>query len=59
VGFGIGTPEQAAEVGRLADGVIVGSAIVRLVEQHGGSAELLPRVGDFIASLKAPLRDNR
>ena len=56
VGFGIGTPEQAAEVGRLADGVIVGSAIVRLVEQHGGSAELLPRVGDFIASLKAPLR---
>ena len=43
-------------VGRLADGVIVGSAIVRLVEQHGGSAELLTRVGDFIAGLKAPLR---
>jgi tryptophan synthase alpha chain len=56
VGFGISTPEQAAEVGRAADGVIVGSAIVRLVEQYGSSAELLPRVGDFIASLKAPLR---
>jgi tryptophan synthase alpha chain len=56
VGFGIGTPEQAALVGRLADGVIVGSAIVRLVEQHGGSTELLARVGDFIAGLKAPLR---
>ena len=56
VGFGIGTPEQAALVGRLADGVIVGSAIVRLVEQHASSAELLPRVGDFIAGLKAPLR---
>ena len=56
VGFGIGTPEQAALVGRLADGVIVGSAIVRLVEQHAGSAELLDRVGDFIAGLKAPLR---
>jgi tryptophan synthase alpha chain len=56
VGFGIGTPGQAAEVGRVADGVIVGSAIVRLVEQHGSSADLLPRVGDFIASLKAPLR---
>ncbi len=56
VGFGIGTPEQAAEAGRLADGVIVGSAIVRLVERHGGSPELLARVGDFIASLKAPLR---
>lgn len=56
VGFGIGTPDQAALVGQLADGVIVGSAIVRLVEQHGASAELLSRVGDFIAGLKAPLR---
>jgi len=56
VGFGISTPEQAALVGRLADGVIVGSAIVRLVERHGGSADLLARVGDFIAGLKAPLR---
>jgi tryptophan synthase alpha subunit len=34
----------------------VGSAIVRLVEQHGGTHELLARVGDFIATLKAPLR---
>ncbi|HWP74278.1 MAG TPA: tryptophan synthase subunit alpha [Methylomirabilota bacterium] len=56
VGFGIGTPEQAALVGQLADGVVVGSAIVRLVEQHVGSPELLARVGDFIAGLKAPLR---
>jgi tryptophan synthase alpha chain len=59
VGFGISTPLQAAEVGRVADGVIVGSAIVRLVEEHGASAALLPRVGDFIASLKAPLRPRR
>jgi tryptophan synthase alpha chain len=56
VGFGISTPAQAAEVGRAADGVIVGSAIVRLIEQHRDTADLLPRVGDFIASLKAPLR---
>jgi tryptophan synthase alpha chain len=56
VGFGISTPEQAAEVGAIADGVIVGSAIVRLVERYGDTPELLPRVGDFIASLKAPLR---
>ena len=56
VGFGISTPEQAAEVGAAADGVVVGSAIVRLVERYGTTAELLPRVGDFIASLKAPLR---
>ena len=56
VGFGISTPEQAAAVGRIADGVIVGSAVVRLVEQHAGSAVLLEEIGAFIASLKAPLR---
>jgi tryptophan synthase alpha chain len=56
VGFGISTPAQAREAGRVADGVIVGSAIVRLVEQHGGTSDLLARVGDFIAALKAPLR---
>jgi tryptophan synthase alpha chain len=56
VGFGIGTPEQAALVGTVADGVIVGSAIVSLVERHAGSPALLSEVGDFIAALKAPLR---
>ncbi len=35
VGFGVSTPEQAASIARQADGVIVGSAIVKLVEQHG------------------------
>jgi tryptophan synthase alpha chain len=34
VGFGISTPEQVATVARVADGVVVGSALVRLVEQH-------------------------
>ena len=56
VGFGIGTPDQAAAVGRIADGVIVGSAVVRLVEKHAGSTALLDEIGGFIASLKAPLR---
>ncbi|MEK7444615.1 MAG: tryptophan synthase subunit alpha [candidate division NC10 bacterium] len=56
VGFGIGNPEQAAVVGRFADGVIVGSAIVRVVEEHAGSPALIPEVGRFIAALKAPLR---
>ena len=38
VGFGIRTPEQAAAVARVADGVVVGSAIVELVAQHGADA---------------------
>lgn len=35
VGFGINTPEQAEAIARIADGVIVGSAIVKLIEAHG------------------------
>jgi len=35
VGFGISTPEQAREVARIADGVVVGSAFVRLIEGNG------------------------
>ena len=56
VGFGVSTPAHAAAIGRLADGVVVGSAIVRLVEQKTGSPTLAKELGDFIAALKEPLR---
>jgi tryptophan synthase alpha chain len=56
VGFGVSTPEHVAAVGRLADGVAVGSAIVRTIEQHAGTSGLAKHVGDFIAALKQPLR---
>ncbi len=56
VGFGISTPEQAAAVAPYVDGVIVGSAVVRLVETCAGGEALVQEVGRFIASLKAPLR---
>ena len=56
VGFGIATPAQVAEVGQVADGAIVGSAIVRLVEERAGSSSLVKDVGEFVAALKAPLR---
>ena len=56
VGFGVSTPEQVAAVGQIADGVAVGSAIVRTIEEHTGTAALVDRVGDFIAALKQPLR---
>jgi tryptophan synthase alpha chain len=54
VGFGISTPEQAASVGRLADGVVVGSALVKLFEQHSGD-ELIEKVTEAVAALKAGL----
>ena len=44
VGFGISTPEQARAVGKVADGVVVGSALVRIVEENGRSANLIQSV---------------
>jgi tryptophan synthase alpha chain len=54
VGFGIRTPEQAAQVARVADGVVVGSAIVELVGAHGTDAP--GPVRDYVASLAAAVR---
>jgi tryptophan synthase alpha chain len=53
VGFGISTPDQVAAVVRHADGAIVGSAIVRMVERLADDPELVPTVGAFVAALKA------
>jgi tryptophan synthase alpha chain len=57
VGFGISTPAQAAEVGRIADAVIVGSAISQLIEANIGQPDLVKRVGEFVGSLKRALRE--
>jgi tryptophan synthase alpha chain len=55
VGFGINTVVDARAVGRFADGVVVGSALVKIIAEYGQSEELLPRVGQFIAALKQGL----
>lgn len=53
VGFGISTPDQAAEVASWgADGVIVGSALVKVIEQHAGSPDLVTRTAEFVKELK-------
>jgi len=59
VGFGISTPDQAREVGRFADGVIVGSALVKIIEEDPRKESLLPRMEAFIASLSAALRGEK
>lgn len=51
VGFGISTREQVKMVQKEADGVIVGSAIVKMIESHIGSAGLLEAVGAFVKHL--------
>ena len=52
VGFGISDPCQAGKIAAVADGVVVGSALVKLFEEFSG-AELRSRLGSFIAELKA------
>lgn len=56
VGFGVSTPEHAAQVGRFADGVVVGSAIVDRIEGAPGRKEAVESVARFVGELKAALR---
>ncbi len=56
VGFGVATPDDAARVAKVADGVIVGSAIVKRMAEHGQDARLVPQVGMFVRSLKAAMQ---
>ncbi len=58
VGFGISTPEQAAQVATLADGVVVGSALVKLFEQHQGVA-LENALTALVAALKGAISSAR
>ncbi len=49
VGFGVRTPEQAAAIAKVADGVVVGSAIVEIIAKHGNDAA--PHVQAYVRSL--------
>lgn len=54
IGFGISTPEQAAKMAGISDGAIVGSAIVRLIGEHGKDAP--EYVGEYVRGMKEALR---
>ena len=54
VGFGISTPEQARAMAAKADGVIVGSAIVKLVAQYG--RESIPVVAQYVKTMKQAMQ---
>lgn len=53
VGFGISTPAHVRQVCALADGAVVGSALVKVIAQHGDTPGLLPAVEAFIGELRA------
>ncbi|HEX9813474.1 MAG TPA: tryptophan synthase subunit alpha [Myxococcota bacterium] len=55
VGFGISTPEQVAEIGRFADGAVVGSALVDLIEGTETAGPAVASVSEFVAKLKHAL----
>lgn len=56
VGFGISNPEQAKMISRFADGVIVGSAIVKIIEENLKNPDMIERVGDFVFSFAEALK---
>ena len=52
VGFGVSNPAQAREIARVADGVIVGSAIIKIIEENLGRKDLVAKVAKFVQKLK-------
>lgn len=53
VGFGISTPEQAADMAAKSDGIIIGSAIVKIIAQYGEKS--VEPVGEYVRSIKAAI----
>lgn len=56
IGFGISTPKQASEMAEKSDGVIIGSAIMKMVEKYGSNC--VPYVSDYVHTIKKALHGN-
>jgi tryptophan synthase alpha chain len=54
IGFGISTPEQAKKYSQIADGVIVGSALVKIIAEHGKDSS--PYIYEYVKSMKDAIR---
>ena len=52
MGFGVSKPEQAARISQWADGVIVGSAIIKILEEDPFSEDTIRRIGEFASQIK-------
>jgi tryptophan synthase alpha chain len=59
VGFGVSTPDQAKEVAKIAEGVIIGSAIVNVIEKYKDDSDvLLASVGEFASNLAEAIKNS-
>jgi len=56
VGFGISKPQQAREIARFADGVVIGSAVVRLIDENKNNPDLVGIVSNYAREIKNALR---
>ncbi|MFA5323860.1 MAG: tryptophan synthase subunit alpha [Smithella sp.] len=56
VGFGISTPEQAKAISRFADGVVIGSAVVRLIDENTNNRDLVKILSDYASDIKKALQ---
>ena len=56
VGFGISTAEQAREVAKVADAIVVGSAIVQRISENATNRDLPKRIGEFVTPLVAAVK---
>jgi tryptophan synthase alpha chain len=56
VGFGISTPQQAGEIARLADGVVIGSAVVKRMAENAGRDHLVQIVTSFAGEIKKAIQ---
>jgi tryptophan synthase alpha chain len=52
VGFGISTPQQAKEIAPYADGIVIGSAVVRMIEEHSDKFDLVTHVAHYARQMK-------
>jgi tryptophan synthase alpha chain len=56
VGFGISNPKQAQEIASIADGIVIGSAVVRLIDENKENIDLVKIVSKYIREIKDALR---
>ena len=55
LGFGISSPQQVAKACASADAAVVGSALVKVIAEHGAAADVAERAGEYVRWLKSAM----